>query len=511
MREFLCPEPIRVDAYQAGHFEMIPSGMENFQCSQGIFRKPLIKEDYRLISAGLNPFIRLNLENQELTQADVKKSEEFYNDFHADLSPPYSKPYPWPKQIFQRVVNEFGGILPIVITGMLDGQAHYVGEPHVQVWTDEPGMGELVGWIESTMLPYLWCSSIVATRGRIRKDKMMNVFKNCYPSKTKEEIHQMVAYKFHDFGRRGGASSQITGIAHLINWLGTDTNDAAYAATRYLNNGKKFGACSIVAAAHRTVTPWEKEVQAYQNMVQKFSNGIFAIVADSYNYIKGMEMLAGFAEIIKTNKGFLVGRPDSGDPVQSIIDGLKIFEKAFGFTKQEKGLKIINNAGIIQGDGVSDEVIFEKIYPTIIQEGFCPSNVAFGMGEHNHKCVRSETEEGYKTCLVGTRENSYRPVMKGSESKFKMSLPCPVSLHLNNSENRVKKISVDNLIAGNTEDMICLFNGRKRKILRNKKINTFDETRKRAYESWEKLDTIPKKDTFDPEIREMQKEYLNSK
>ena len=28
--------------------------------------------------------------------------------------------------------------------------------------------------------------------------------------------------------------------------------------------------------------------------------------------------------------------------------------------------------------------------------------VAFGMGEHNHKCLRSETEHAYKTCLVGT-------------------------------------------------------------------------------------------------------------
>src|SRR5262249_3259698 len=194
----------------------------------------------------------------------------------------------------------------------------------------------------------------------------------------------------------------ITGIAHLLNWLGTDTCDAAWAATKYLNAGKKFGACSIVAAAHRTITPWPTEIDAYRNVIEKYKNGLVSVVADSYNYHRGMEMLAGFAEVVKLNGGCLVGRPDSGDPVQCILDGLEIFSRAFGSTLQEKGLRVLNNAAIIQGDGVSDETIFGKIYPAVIAARFCPSNVAFGMGEHNHKCVRSETEHAYKTCLVGT-------------------------------------------------------------------------------------------------------------
>ncbi len=63
---------------------------------------------------------------------------------------------------------------------------------------------------------------------------------------------------------------------------------------------------------------------------------------------------------------------------------------------------MLQNSAIIQGDGISDDMIFDKIYPAVINAGFCPSNVAFGMGEHNHRAVRSETEHAYKTCLVGT-------------------------------------------------------------------------------------------------------------
>ena len=100
MRTFPTPEPLRVDAYQAGHFQMIPPGMENFQVAQAIYRKPLRygenHSDHRIISAGLTPFIKLNLE-KPITTEDIQSSEWFYNDFHAKSSPPFVQPYPWPK------------------------------------------------------------------------------------------------------------------------------------------------------------------------------------------------------------------------------------------------------------------------------------------------------------------------------------------------------------------------------------------------------------------------------
>jgi nicotinamide phosphoribosyltransferase len=507
--------------------------MENFECSQGIFRRPLAvgpagSTDLRLISAGLAPFVRLNLE-QPMRAADLEEAQQFWSDFHADTRPPFRKPYPWPREMFRRIIDRYDGRYPIVVTGLRDGQAHYVGEPHVQVWTDEPGMGECVGWIESTMLPYLWTSSIVATRGRLRKERMMRVFRDCYPSRTDDDIHAMVSYKFHDFGRRGGAASQITGIAHLLNWLGTDTCDAAWAATKFLNAGKKFGACSIVAAAHRTITPWPAEIDAYRNVIEKYKNGLVSVVADSYNYHRGMEMLAGFADVVKLNGGCLVGRPDSGDPVQCILDGLEIFSRAFGSTLQEKGLRVLNNAAIIQGDGVSDETIFEKIYPAVIAAGFCPSNVAFGMGEHNHKAVRSETEHAYKTCLVGTphsaagiapardhapcvfdEDSRYRPVMKSSESLFKRSLPCAVSLDFSRAgsrgySNRVQRAAVAELKRGNTGELVVLYDGRPNPLPVHAEL--FEQSRQRAYETWNQL-APHVGDTFAPEIRRQQEAYM---
>src|SRR5205814_2495702 len=120
-------ETVRVDAYQAAHFTLIPPGMEDFECSQGIFRRPLLaprdgRPDLRLISAGLAPFIKLNLE-QAIVAGDLTAADDFWSDFHAQATTPYRKPYPWPRDMFRRIVDDYGGRYPVVLTGLLGRQA----------------------------------------------------------------------------------------------------------------------------------------------------------------------------------------------------------------------------------------------------------------------------------------------------------------------------------------------------------------------------------------------------
>lgn len=503
MRPFKAPIPLMTDAYQAGHFLMIPDGMQDFQCSQGIYRKPLTPKDHRIVSAGLRMFIETIL-HTPIIQEDIYESDVFYKDFHSHFEAPFVRPYPWPKEMFQRVVDEFGGFLPIVVSGLADGTAHYVGEPHVQVWTDVPGMGELVGWIESSMMPYLWTSSIVATRGRMRKERFQKIFKKCYPSSSHDEINEMIAYRFHDFGRRGAASSQITGIAHLMNWLGTDTMDAAYIATNQLNDGEKFGACSIMAAAHRTITPWDSEDEAYGSMVEQFGDGLVSVVADSYDYWEGLRKLCDLADKVKAKGGVLIARPDSGDPVECVVKGLEMLDKAFGHTKQEIGLRVLNNAAIIQGDGVDDNDIFDAILTQVISHGYCPSNVAFGMGENNHKALRSDLEAAYKTCSIGDGAGGMKPVMKGSNTAWKTSLPCPVFF----GPALISDITLEELQRGDTGALEVQYDGQGERFTPRQV--SFNEMRQLTDITWDELSPLME-DRISSKIRGIQQDYLGSK
>ncbi len=511
MRVFPVPEPCSVDAYQAGHYLMIPPGMENFELSQAVFRRPLDGQpgeaaDHRLLSGGVAPFLLLEpgfarpLEHSELDQA-----EAFYADFYAGR-----QPFPWPRAMFERILNQHGGYYPLCVMSLFEGQAHYVGEPCLQIWTDATGCGECVGWIESTLLPYLWNFSICATRGRRRKPRMIEVFRRAYPSRSLDELEKMVVTRLHDFGRRGGAASQMTGIAHLYNWLGTDTVDAAYAAAHYLNDGHSFGASSVLASAHRSTTPWPREDEAYDRIVELFDQfKIISIVADTYGYARGIRKLAERAETIRARGGWLVARPDSGDPVETTLLGLRELAQALGTDQQETGLKIIRSASIIQGDTMSDALIFERIYPAVMAAGYCPSNVVFGMGEQSHRAVRSETELAYKTALVGTDNPSsptgYRENMKSSDTPLKRSIPGAVGVDCRRKTDRVYPISIEQLRRGETGDLVVLHDRRPNPLPVRREL--FSQTRERAWRSWLELPPTTG-DTFDPALRSKQEDYL---
>ena len=247
MRSFDVPTPTQVDAYQSAHYQMIPSGMEDFQLSLASFRKPLVTEngatDLRVLGAGVTPFVKLELMQNRLKMKEVDETTRFMGDFcRTTEGPDYRGPYPFDEAMFRRIVTEYGGRYPVCVMALPDGQTHYVGEPQVMIWTDEPGMGECVGWLESSLLPYLWSSSTVATRGRRRRERLLEFYRSVHPAMKASEFN--LDSKFSDFGRRSAAASQVTGIAHLLNWLCTASVDAAYAATVHLNEGGELR-CSL--------------------------------------------------------------------------------------------------------------------------------------------------------------------------------------------------------------------------------------------------------------------------
>jgi nicotinamide phosphoribosyltransferase len=65
-------------------------------------------------------------------------------------------------------------------------------------------------------------------------------------------------------------------------------------------------------------------------------------------------------------------------------------DKVFGSTVNAKGYKVIQGAGVIQGDGINVATI-GAILAAVVGEGFSAENVAFGMGggllQRVNRCV----------------------------------------------------------------------------------------------------------------------------
>jgi nicotinamide phosphoribosyltransferase len=201
-------------------------------------------------------------------------------------------------------------------------------------------------------------------------------------------VNDQIFFKLHDFGARGASSTEtaiLGGMAHLINFMGTDTFEAIPAVME-LYNTKNVVGFSIPASEHSTITSWgrKNEIKAFENMIDKFAGPgkLYACVSDSYNIYEAAADLWGtqLKDKIIASGGTLVVRPDSGNPEIVPIEIIEILMYKFGFTVNSKGYKVLPpHIRLIQGDGINEHSL-PIIINNMISKGFSIDNIAFGMG-----------------------------------------------------------------------------------------------------------------------------------
>jgi len=199
---------------------------------------------------------------------------------------------------------------------------------------------------------------------------------------------------------------------------------AAYYAQFSLNNGKPVGE-SIPATEHSVMTAWPSERAAIENMIKHHGKGLFACVMDSYDYTNCLDnILPLIKEAKEAAGGHMVIRPDSGEPVEVVLMGLKAAEKTFGTTVNEKGFKVLKGASVIQGDGI-DHAVIKKILHAAMTEGYSAQCVTFGMGGGLLQKVNRDTMSfATKLSYIEPVEGKARDVMKFPKTDSeKVSLP----------------------------------------------------------------------------------------
>jgi nicotinamide phosphoribosyltransferase len=187
--------------------------------------------------------------------------------------------------------------------------------------------------------------------------------------------------------------------------MGSDTMSGINAANFYYNC--EMAAYSVAATEHSIQCAWGPERQKeYIKAVLKAHakpGAIVSIVLDGYDVIRETKLLCSFKdEIIKSGVKKIVFRPDSGDYMKIIPKILKIQEKVFGAKINSKGYKVINNVGVIQGDGIDLEAI-EKILKMVTKLGYAAENIVFGSGGAMlQKVCRDDLRFAQKVCAIFT-------------------------------------------------------------------------------------------------------------
>ncbi|MCP4315761.1 MAG: nicotinate phosphoribosyltransferase [Hyphomicrobiales bacterium] len=359
---------LNTDSYKYSHFAQYPP--ETAAISAYVESRPGGRHDHVLFF-GLQMFLKEYL-TRKVTMADIEEADALVTEHGL----------PFNRDGWELLVNRHGGSLPLLIEALPEGMVVPAGTPLVQLRNTDTDFFWLPTFIETALLRSIWYPSTVATVSyNVRKIITAALEQSC------DDYADVLPFRLHDFGARGATSLEqagLGGVAHLVNFLGTDTVSGIVYARKYY--GEHMAGFSIPAAEHSTMTAWgeERETEAYANMIEAFGGEgkMVAVVSDSYDLYRAVSEIWGKKLRSKVERmgGTLVVRPDSGDPTVVPIDTVEMLGEIFGHSTNAKGYKVLDPAvRVIQGDGVTPDSI-KIILDRLMERGWSAENIAFGMG-----------------------------------------------------------------------------------------------------------------------------------
>jgi nicotinamide phosphoribosyltransferase len=381
------------DSYKYSMFNQYPDGTETvysyIESRGGIWDSTVF--------FGLQAFIKEYL-LEPITQQDIDVADSILTR-HGE---------PFYREGWEYILRNHGGRLPVIIRAVPEGSVVPVKNVLATIENTDPNCYWLTTFLETALLRAIWYPTTVATNSYESKKIILKWLERNGDPGT-------IDFKLHDFGARGVSSlesSGLGGMAHLINFKGTDNVAALIYANHYYN--VDMAGFSVPAMEHSTVTSWgrDNELESYRNMIRNNPNGIVSIVSDSYNIYDACE---AFGTVLKKdildNNVTLVVRPDSGDPATVVTVCLQILARHFEYTRNDKGYIVFNNVRVLQGDGINQESI-EAILFNSDRAGFSSDNLLFGQGGALLQAVDRDTQKWAMKCSAIKVNGEWRPVFK---------------------------------------------------------------------------------------------------
>jgi nicotinamide phosphoribosyltransferase len=388
---------LNADSYKASHWLQYPPGTDAtffyLESRGGVYERTLF--------FGLQSILKEYLA-QPVTAAMVDAAKAFFAA-HGE---------PFNEAGWHHIVDAHGGRLPLRIRAVAEGTVVPTHQALLTIESTDPACFWLPSYIE-TLLMRVWYPITVATVSWHVKQAIRE-----FLDKTSDHAAAELPFKLHDFGSRGVSSAEsaaLGGMAHLVNFRGTDTVLGVLAAREYY--GEAMAGVSIPASEHSTITAWgrEHELDAYRNMLRQFAKpgAVVACVSDSYDLYHAIEAMWGgsLRDAVIESGATLVVRPDSGDPAEVVHRTLSMLNAAFGSTLNAKGYRVLNHVRVIQGDGVNPDSI-RLILERITHAKYSADNIAFGMGGALLQKLDRDTQKFALKCSAARIHGAWIDVFK---------------------------------------------------------------------------------------------------
>lgn len=343
---------------------------------------------------GLKYFLD-KLSGVKITDKLVKQSKAFVD---ANVGSSYFN-----EEMWMKIATHYNGKLPVIIRAAPEGSVIPVGNALLTIENEDPDCVGLVNHLESLLLQ-VWYPCTVATISKAVKDAI-----NEYKIKTGEYDRAIVVdengnpilnnngkpiltnpmwteHQLLDFGYRGASSAEtaaLGGLAHLTNFLGSDTIAASLLGA-HCYDMPLSATYSVAATEHSIMTSLGKESEfklLYALIKDHKDNrsGVLSLVMDSYNIFQAINRICnddGFIALMKSIPfdaerripGKVVFRPDSGSPAEvipillGIIENSKCGKDITSYEYERNQYKILPPyLGILWGDGMNPTTVRELL------------------------------------------------------------------------------------------------------------------------------------------------------
>lgn len=390
---------LATDVYKFSHAFAYPervTGMYSYQEAR-------TKNDI-IVPFGMQMLLMKTLANS-ITMEDIDDAEAFANK-NGGL---------FPRAKWEYIVTQYGGFLPVVIRTVREGTPVRSGNVIVTVECDDPEVYWIASYIETFLLRGIWYPTTIASMGR----EMKAEFKRLY--EISGANLDMLIWSMNDFGGRGvtcAEQAEIGGGAHMVNFNGSDTVEGQEAVSIYYFDEAPCGFW-IPATEHSIECSFgldeEGEEEYLLHTIKAYGkpNGLLSIVIDGKDVYRATRTLCSpeFVKVIKESGAKVVFRPDSGDMMEIVPWILNEQAKAFGFVINAAGFKVINNVGVIQGDGI-DKLSALSLMGKVVALGYSADVFVMGSGGG---LLQKVNRDSYKFAMKASAvriDGKWVPIMK---------------------------------------------------------------------------------------------------
>jgi nicotinamide phosphoribosyltransferase len=415
---------LATDSYKLNHWNQYP---KNTEAVYSYFESRHGAQFPYTVFFGLQAILKQYLEGAVVTIGDVQAARELARAHFGN------------EALFNRdgwvhIVRDHGGKLPLRIKAVPEGTPVPTGNVLMTVENTCPECFWLTNAVES-LLTHVWYPSTVATLSRTVKQTI-----DRYLYRTAESKDGL-QFMLHDFGYRGASSHEtaaIGGLAHLVNFVGTDTLPAMLLGIEAYGAELESLAFSVPATEHSVMTALgqDGEMDVVDQLLDEYPTGILSVVADSYNIYDFVDQVGTrFKDRILARDGVFVIRPDSitaqdPTPAREMVTLMRRLQGYFPSQQNAKGFDVIDpHVRLLWGDGIDAHGI-AAILDAVANAGYSAENIAtFGMGGGLLQKVNRDTQRFAFKSSAQKRDGQWHDIFKEPLDKTKVSKRGRLQLH----------------------------------------------------------------------------------